>query len=372
MKRPVCSSAPAFAATALVTVFIGACSSSRGAAGPGDGGTPHDSGGDTGAVVVDASIGDDAGGGGDTSDDAALPAAAGVRFAVWAASPFPAVDFCVAPHGTTAFVGPMLHRATAAADGGDDDAGAVRGLTFPLVTSYFSFPPGQYDARVVAAGSADCRVGVFPDATDLPTLGAAGTETVALLDQLAPEAGSFGVQITGFADDATAGIQGSVNDAGLPTSGRPLIRFINATSAEPLVDLGFGLDSIPPNYTPIFLGVPFGQHSTLSETTVMPADTDDQGYLSFAPLTGNFVAAVGTTPAMVIGNVFGARRTRTDTMLATATFFGAPGAVISMVLLPSAPGSSDEGSDGGTTEAILLCFDNAGSAGALSDCFFSR
>jgi hypothetical protein len=365
VNPPVRSSAPAFATTALALGALCACGHSHGATATADGGALGESGVEMGAAD-DASTGNDAGGA--SGGDAALPSVAGVRLAIWAASPLPAVDFCVAPHGTTAFIGPMLHGLAAQADSGGDDAGVVEGLTYPLVSSYFSVPVGQYDARVVAAGAGDCRVGVFPDAADAFTVGPGGTETIALLDDDAPDAGALGVRITAFGDDGAGGDLSSVSDADVPVQGRPLIRFINASPSEPLVDLGVGLDSNPPSYTTIFLGVAFGQHSTLSETTLTPADTDDQGYLSFASITGKVVPATGTAPAQLTGATFGARRTRTDTMLATATFFGSPGAVITLALVPIASGSTDAGSTG---SQILICFDSGGTGGSLSTCSFS-
>jgi hypothetical protein len=57
----------------------------------------------------------------------------------------PAVDFCLARHGTTRFTGPILAR-----------AGRAAGLSYATVTRYFDVDAARYDVRLVAPGAASC------------------------------------------------------------------------------------------------------------------------------------------------------------------------------------------------------------------------
>ena len=62
----------------------------------------------------------------------------------------PSYDVCIAPHGTGVWQGPLLAAAA-----------FPEGLQSFDVTNYFTVVAGQYDARIVAAGSATCNL---PDA----------------------------------------------------------------------------------------------------------------------------------------------------------------------------------------------------------------
>ena len=78
---------------------------------------------------------------------AATDAAAAALVRVAHLSPdAPAVDFCIAAHGTTSFSGPVLKGASLTA-----------GLSYPSVTQYLPVPAGQYDVRLVAPNAADCH-----------------------------------------------------------------------------------------------------------------------------------------------------------------------------------------------------------------------
>ncbi|MGA7120003.1 MAG: hypothetical protein WBY94_07900, partial [Polyangiaceae bacterium] len=77
---------------------------------------------------------------------------AGIRIANWSPGA-PAIDFCIAPHGTTAFQGPILaNTAPALVDAGTCPPGPV-GLAFTEVSSYSLVQPQQYDVRLVVAGA---------------------------------------------------------------------------------------------------------------------------------------------------------------------------------------------------------------------------
>src|SRR3954464_10543682 len=82
----------------------------------------------------------------------------------------PAVDFCVAAHGTGNFTGPILTQ-----------NGHLTGLAYGNVTRYFDLGAEQYDVRLVAPGAADCATafGGLPDFTDLPALPPDASATIA-------------------------------------------------------------------------------------------------------------------------------------------------------------------------------------------------
>src|ERR1700678_1543757 len=143
--------AVAFALPAGACAFLAAaCSSSHAgsAALPAPGGD---------ASYALSYVGDDSG---DIFADSA-PAVASVRIA-HASPDAPALDVCVAPHGTTDFQGPLIAQRAAAlavggsADAGNENDGGPVGLSFAQVSAYVSLAPGQYDVRLVAAGAQTC------------------------------------------------------------------------------------------------------------------------------------------------------------------------------------------------------------------------
>ena len=91
---------------------------------------------------------------------------------------------CLAPAGTTAWVGPLLAQTFPAGSLGQ---GGANGLQFPAVTRYFGVAPGQYDIQVVASGSTDCTVGLLAE-TDLPALGVNARTTFATVGDVNPRA----------------------------------------------------------------------------------------------------------------------------------------------------------------------------------------
>jgi hypothetical protein len=82
----------------------------------------------------------------------------------------PAVDFCLAPHGTASFAGPILAG-----------AGRAAGLSYGTVSRYFAVDAGDYDVRLVAPGAADCKAPLagLDDFTRLPAVEAGAAVTVA-------------------------------------------------------------------------------------------------------------------------------------------------------------------------------------------------
>ncbi len=223
---------------------------------------------DAGSTVVDSGTkpGTDAGGGGTDSGGGGTDAGGGgtdagksgahVRVAHLAPDA-PAVDFCVAVHGTTSFIGPVLKG-----------AGAAAGLSFGTVTKYLDVPAAQYDVRLVAPGSADCAKSLagLPDIVNLPALGDGVSATLAAEGELATGAVKpFG--ITPYIDDSTV------------AAGKAKLRFVHASPGTPAVDVGLGGGVL---FTSVFTNVAFGAVSTAVGTN---------GYLETPPIAGAEISA---------------------------------------------------------------------------------
>jgi hypothetical protein len=300
---------------------------SRNNGAPGDGGGPDDGAtGDAASPTIDAG-----------------PAPlAGVRFANWSPDA-PSVDFCLAPHGTTDFRGPMIGAALQALEdaGGLGDASVAGGLSFPQVGSYFYLPVGSYDARLVAAGSPDCAVGVIvPDDAQLAGLDAGTMTTIAAMGRVAPSSGEARIGISSFRDDFDATLEG-----GAPTV---LVRFIHAAPSLPPVVVGTGLRSAG-TFFQWFVNVPFGQAGNLQEAETVelggpppPPVVDGHGYL----VVGGLSSATVSVHAFL-----------SDSNLVVAPNVTAiPGTVVTLVLV------------GDPALQLVQCFDNAGSLGVLASC----
>jgi hypothetical protein len=255
----------------------------------------------------------------------APPTMALLRLANWSPDS-PAVDVCIAPHGTKAFQGPLVAAlaVVSQSDAGDE------GIAFPLVSAYTPVAPGQYDARVVVAGATGCAVGIRPDATTLPTLGAGGAETVALIGEVAPGGADYKLHVLGFLDDVS-------------TAGTAAIRVINAAPAMSQLDVGTGSLS-GSTFLAIFRGVLVSQASTPSEGWI-PSLVDANGYNANQPISG----------AKLSAHASGA----TVDAVSAANFSALSGSVTTIVV---AGGTSS------TSPALVACTDNAGTVDTLSDC----
>jgi len=273
--------------------------------------------------------------------DATLSTMALVRFANWSPDA-PAVDFCLALHGTTAFTGPVV-----AAIGTSVDAGGT-GLAFPLVgnpvsavSAYFPVTPGLYDVRVVVAMATSCGVPVIPDVTTLPALTAGNFATMALVGENVPSGGDQPLQIVSFPDDAV--------------SEDPLlhIKFINGAPVWPQVDFGTGtVAGAMPNFTPIFIHVPFGHAASAAKNdpplpeASLPT-VDGNGYREFFAST----FSNATLSVHQLGLTQEVATTHVSSM---------PGLLLTIALVG--------GTSAGAPPELLECVDNAGTAGALANC----
>jgi hypothetical protein len=333
---------------------------------------PADASTDARGEASMAEAGEDAGGGG--IRDAQMPrfsldataAMTSLRLANWSTDA-PAVDFCLGPHGTNHFGAPIFGSALAAMDGGGGSDAGGSGLAFPTVSAYLPVAPGNYDARLVAAGSTDCSVGIIADLTTLPQLKIGQSVTLGLIGATQPQGLEPTLQMVFFLDDT--GIPDAVS-----------MRVINAAVDFPLIDFGVGKTFQPP-----FLDIPFAgasegpDASTLdgaAEASAMEASVAEASTAGDASTDGGLVDAAlpptvdpnGYFPETLSGVTLTARPPGTTTPAAVATNVSvAPGAILTIAVLGAAP-SADGGADGGAAAQLLECVDNAGTIGLLGDC----
>jgi hypothetical protein len=147
----------------------------------------------------------------------------------------PAVDVCIAAHGTTDFTGPVLAN-----------AGGPLGLSYGQVTKYIDVAAAQYDVRLVAPGAADCSRGLVPDFTDLPELTSGARATIAATGNLA-HGGNAAFTLRAYIDDEV-------------TAGKTTLRFIHASPGTPAVDVGLGGGAL---FAPVFDNVEYGAAQTI-------------------------------------------------------------------------------------------------------------
>jgi hypothetical protein len=323
------------------------------------GDSTNDSLGDAGADAIDGTL------------EAAVPSGslAGVRVANFSMTA-PPFDVCFAAKGTNNWIGPMF--ATGTVDPTEDAQGIIAndgggvGLGFAGVSSYFLLPPGEYQARWVAAGAPQCpSVGVVPDTT-LPVLTPGRVETVAWFDPASVagqgsvgEAGSPGLTsvwtITPFIDDVNVPTDSDALD------GHFAVRFINAAPGVAQATLGYRIATGP--VASLFMGVAYqgaGQPGeTYSEGTPY---VDGNGYLFVqqTPVLSTVISTSATGFAFVAQQIV---QLQNVTLAAGPTTIG-PGAVVTVVLLAN-NGSGDAGAG---PYQLLQCVDNAGTLGVGGSC----
>lgn len=223
----------------------------------------------------------------------------------------PAVDFCIAPHGTGDFTGPVLASNAAPA-----------GLSYGAVTKYVEVPAAQYDVRLVAPGSSGCatRLGGLADFTNLPALDAGAHVTVAA-EGLAAFGSPTAFSLRAYLDDDTI------------DANKAKLRFIHASPGTPSVDVGTGGGAL---FKALFSDVTYGNTSGSGrgylETTPLP------GVEISARAHGSFEDALSINPAVLPAGA-----------IATAFAIGD---------LKSAT----------TPLRVLLCVDNAPPNGVLAQC----
>lgn len=248
--------------------------------------------------------------------DAAPPSSATANVRVAHLSPdAPAVDFCLAAHGTKTFTGPVLKG-----------AGLSAGLAYPTVTQYLPVPAGQYDIRIVTPGAADCATSLagLPDFTSLPALSAGGSFTIAAEGEVT--AGGTPFTLTAYVDDAQV------------PSGKGALRFVHASPGTPAVDVGTGAGS---TFASVFSNVAFGAVAATG------GGIDPNGYLVTAPLSAVELSARAhgsASDALVIASA-----SLPSGAIATAFAIGKLGSTKNPL-------------------AALLCVDSASPVAGLSSC----
>jgi hypothetical protein len=257
-----------------------------------------------------------------------------VRLANWSPDA-PAIDFCLAAHGTSVFRGPLLSN-SAGEDSGADGGAA---LPFPAVSAYLYLAPGHYDARVVVAGAGDCAAGIGPDLTTLPALARGAFATIALVGDA--HAGSdAGLEMVGFSDDEQA-------------AGDVALRFINAAPSVAGADMGTG--TLATTFKPLFVDVAFAHAGgSANAPPDASASIDSNGYAGVKALSLSTLSA----------HAFGATE---DTAIAP-DFSAASGSVLTLVLIGPDPAAPAPDAGEIPPPRLLECVDNAGTIGLLGSC----
>jgi hypothetical protein len=333
-------------ALAAVGVASGACSSSPGASS----GNSEDSGVDTGAPAPqsndagDASVDD---GGDGSADDAPATPPPQTYLRIAHVSPdSPPIDVCAAPHGTTAFHGPLVGQLaaslTAGVEGGTEADGGAPGIAYSQVSAYVPLAPGQYDVRIVPAGATSCDPlddagvdGSSPssDWTNLPALAFNAYATLLVAGDLSPVGGDAPLDVTLLPDDAVL------------AGGAVVLRAINAVPS--VTSLDFGLGSAAASVT-LLTGVSFGDAGAQGGPNEDAVDPN--GYLAITPLSS---ATLSARPS--------ASDAASETAVANDIEIDL-GSIATVIAIGGKTG------DAANPPALLLCVDNQPSGGLLSDC----
>jgi hypothetical protein len=326
-----------------LALVAGACgSSSARRFDGGDAGSGHDSAADSistpasdAGVHVDAVSEAEASAG---ADAAAPVPRAFVRLAHLSPD-LPAVDLCVAPHGTSDYQGPLLGRLA------NRDGGGGGGVSYPQVSAYLSVNAGQNDVRLVPAGAISCAPDgadasvspIIPESTDLPPLPANARVTLLVIGELSPAGSDAPLKLAVVADDVVL------------AGGSAVLRAVNAVPSLPAVDFGFG--SFAGGWQPLLTHVAFGAASAAAA----PSDgtVDANGYLFILPLASQTVSARASSGATV------------DVAVASRFDIGL-GSIATFVVIGGKTG------DSGNPPALLLCIDNQPTGSLLSDCSVAR
>jgi hypothetical protein len=349
-------------------------------------------------------VGDDSG---NVFPDADEPAAASVRIA-HVSPDAPVLDVCVAPHGTGSFQGPLLaqlaaslNAAAGTGDAGDGGGSAGPGVSYAQVSAYVALAPGQYDVRLVAAGSTSCTA----------SAGASVESASEGADDAAPEGGAAGADASADAGaDASVegGVDGSIDagaDAGSATAllsiadfeGLPLLqansfstlllagelspvgydapltaailsddaelaggaaslRAINAMPTEPVLDFGLGSGSA---WVPMLTDVAFANASAM--TAPGEGIVDENGYVPIPTFAGQAMSACSPSGDGGVDASTNDAGDSVDVAIANSVDV-ALGSIATLIAIGGASG------DAAHPAALLLCIDNQPSGGLLADC----
>jgi hypothetical protein len=337
---------------------------------------------------LDATAG---GGGSDTADEPdAAPTQAFLRVAHFSPGT-PALDVCLAAHGTGLYAGPLL--ALFADDAGLATDASAPGLSYAQVGAYIAVDPGTYDVRLVSAGASSCSSAlpvapipsedagmsadasadagasestdagadanaaadadagespdadasastgtiVVPDATNLATFKAGDSATLLVLGEPFPTGTDASFRIAVVRDDPVL------------AGGAASVRLVNALPGVPAVDFGFG--SFAGGWSPLFTKVAFGSASTQAAPNQGAADPN--GYVPVAPFGPQLMSVRASTGA-------------TGDVLQASMASVQAGAVVTFVAFGGASGDPDH------PPSLLACTDNQASGGLFADCSVAR
>ncbi len=335
----------------------------------------------------------------DASEDATAPSPQAYLRVAHLVPDAPAIDVCLAPHGTATFQGPLLSQLAASLALDGEGGAAVPGFGYTQVTAYLPLAPGRYDVRIVPAGASSCSASVpllrpFGDedggdgapARDDAGPSDAGTSDAALVDASTPDAGGSPLDASAPPDaggdaSAPAGVvvgdatnlpplafnthstllvAGALHPAGTAqaltfamvqddavlASGAASLRAINAMPQVPSLDFGFG--SAATAWLPLLTDVAFGAASAQAGPGY--AGVDPNGYLPIAPTASQPLSA------RLSGSDSGA-----DVAVANDVEIDL-GAIASVIAIGGTTGEA------ASPAALLLCIDNQPSGGLFSDC----
>ncbi len=267
-----------------------------------------------------------------------------VRFANWSADS-PAIDFCLASHGTGSFEGPFVAQHAAAFDDAGDDAG-TGALSFPDVTAYLALEPGQYDVRLVTASAGNCAAGILSDATNLAAWPAGTAATIALIGAPLPANGEPGLAVVEFIDYVST--DSPTPDAALTFN----VRSINAEPEVVEADFGTivrGAFQIQPSLSTL----PYGTSSQSLPALLGLSPGPDLGYTNEGTVIGATFGAAASVPTL--------RNDSVGTILASAPnlSIGAGADVTFVLVARHGPPPADAGSRP-RIDQLIECVDNAG------------
>jgi hypothetical protein len=250
-----------------------------------------------------------------------------IRIADWSPdAPASGIDICLAPSGTTNWMGPLLGQLLPPGSLGQ---GGPNGVQFPSVTEYLGIAPGQYDIQIVGAGATNCTSGMV-STTGLPRLEAGQHTTFASVGDLHVTDNDAAQKVAVFFDDVT------------PSAGAQL-RGINAVPSIAYIDFGEGSLGAQ-NFVPLVTAIAFGSAGNNL------ADGGTTG------LSGYFAVAAG------MGLQFSGHPTgvlTADTAKASNVTL-ASGSVTTMAFV--------NGENGGFPPQLLVCTDNGPIADHQTPC----
>jgi hypothetical protein len=273
--------------------------------------------------------------------DASPPAMAYVRLAQWSLDT-PPIDFCLAPAGSRAFHGPLLSTVfQSPTDGG------VLGVAFQQASAYVTTPPGQFDVRFVAAGSADCAAPLAPDFAGW-TLSNGSRSTLAAVGSASVASGATGaLHILPMSDDAVAPLVAMNSSAQRAVA----LRFVHADPYAGRVSLTTAL------FGPLFQSVPFSAVSSSDAGATPTISVDTDGY---ALLVAQAALDTWSVTSMDGG-----------ALLASLRPSVAAGAVITTALVPPILPDASTPDASYLPAQLVECIDSAGTVAPVGNCTVS-